>query len=100
MDLLADMLANMFKSDAITFHRRLGVLRCFRPDNPTGTPPQVGQASTKPVQSAKSKTPAEKHRAVELHMQHCKLIFSLDCVVGLCRSYFCASRCFFASATP
>ena len=37
MDLLAEMLANMFKSDARTFHRRLGVLRCFRPDNPTGT---------------------------------------------------------------
>ena len=37
MDLLTDMLANMFKSDARTFHRRLGVLRCFRPDNPTGT---------------------------------------------------------------
>ena len=39
MDLLTDMLANMFKSDARTFHRRLGVLRCFRPDNPTGTHP-------------------------------------------------------------
>ena len=37
MDLLADMLAHMFKSDARTFHRRLGVLRCFRPENPTGT---------------------------------------------------------------
>ncbi|KAL3161084.1 hypothetical protein ABBQ38_009466 [Trebouxia sp. C0009 RCD-2024] len=36
MDRLADMLANMFKSDALTFHRRLGVLRCFRPDNLTG----------------------------------------------------------------
>lgn len=36
MDLLSDMLANMFKSDARTFHRRLAVLRCFRPDNPTG----------------------------------------------------------------
>lgn len=41
MDLLAEMLANMFKSDARTFHRRLGVLRCFRPDNPTGTLPTV-----------------------------------------------------------
>ena len=36
MDLLAEMLANMFKSDACTFHHRLGVFRCFRPDNPTG----------------------------------------------------------------
>lgn len=39
MDRLADMLANMFKSDALTFHRRLGVLRCFRPDNLTGIGP-------------------------------------------------------------
>lgn len=39
MDQLADMLANLFKSDARTFHRRLGVLRCFRPDNPTGACP-------------------------------------------------------------
>ena len=36
MDLLGDMLDGMFRSDARTFHRRLGVLRCFRPENPTG----------------------------------------------------------------
>ena len=36
MDLLEDMLDGMFRSDARTFHRRLGVLRCFRPENPTG----------------------------------------------------------------
>ena len=36
MDNLENMLVSMFKSDANNFHRRLGVLRCFRPDNPTG----------------------------------------------------------------
>ncbi len=36
MDLLGDMLDGMFRSDARTFHRRLGVLRCFRPENATG----------------------------------------------------------------
>ena len=36
MDLLADMLGSLFKSDGRTFHHRLAVLRCFRPDNPTG----------------------------------------------------------------
>ncbi|KAL0041640.1 hypothetical protein WJX79_010316 [Trebouxia sp. C0005] len=36
MDQLGVMLDGMFRSDARTFHRRLGVLRCFRPENPTG----------------------------------------------------------------
>ena len=34
--MLEDMLVGLFRSDLLAFHRRLGVLRCFRPDNPTG----------------------------------------------------------------
>ena len=52
MDLLTDMLANMFKSDARTFHRRLGVLRCFRPDNPTGTCPTAIESQASLISSS------------------------------------------------
>ena len=52
MDNLENMLGSMFKSDAHNFHRRLGVLRCFRPDNPTGVS-FVPAASILPLHSNK-----------------------------------------------